>query len=75
MAQIPRVVAVAQAGGCSSDLTPSLKISICRRYSPKKTKVGGGTSKEVKEGECSGNGGGVSSSSDPGPKDRVDEGI
>ena len=31
-------VAVAQAGSCSSDLTPSLETSICCRYDPKKTK-------------------------------------
>ena len=31
-------VAVAQAGNCSSDLTPSLGNSICRRRSPKKAK-------------------------------------
>ena len=31
-------VAVAQAGSCSSNLTPSLRISICRRCSPKKQK-------------------------------------
>ena len=31
-------VAVAVAGSCSSDLTPSLGTSICRRCSPKKKK-------------------------------------
>ena len=30
-------VAVAQASSCSSDLTPSLGISICQGCSPKKT--------------------------------------
>ena len=31
-------VAVAQASGCSSDLTPSWETSICCRYGPKKKK-------------------------------------
>ena len=31
-------VALVQAGGYSSDSTPNLGISICRRYGPKKTK-------------------------------------
>ena len=30
-------MAVAWTGGCSSDLTPGLGITICRRCSPKKT--------------------------------------
>ena len=30
--------AVAQAGSCSSDVTPSLEISICHRCGPKKKK-------------------------------------
>ena len=32
------VVAVLQAGPCSSDSTPSLGISICHTFSPKKQK-------------------------------------
>ena len=32
-------VAVVQAGSCSSNLTPSLGISICCRYSCKKKKI------------------------------------
>jgi len=31
-------VTVVQASSCSSDLTPSLGTSICRRYSPKRKK-------------------------------------
>ena len=31
-------VAVAEAGNCSSDLTPSMGSSICRIYGPKKEK-------------------------------------
>ena len=36
-ARVP--VAVASAGGCSSNLAPSLETSICRRCGPKKQKL------------------------------------
>ena len=31
-------MAMVKAGSCSSNLTPSLRTSICRRHGPKKTK-------------------------------------
>ena len=31
-------MAVVQAGSCSSDSTPSLEVSICRRCGPEKTR-------------------------------------
>ena len=41
-------VAVAQAGSCSSNLTPSLETSTCHRYSCKKEKMGGERVSSVK---------------------------